>query len=671
MNEIVVSSVSINNLHNLSCKIPKNSLIAVVGPSGSGKSSFVFDFLANKSKELYLAPFLDGKIKTLPADGTVVGSSFPIVLDLKRSNKQKETLISEFLGLEYKIKSIFNKKAFRCCPECKQEISTSNFDNLFEKIEKKTDSTIEILIPIQTSYVDIEKIFKLGFSQAYFQDDIVEIEKLEALILEGEVTEFELIVNSFYLGNDAKNKILKAIEIAKELNCFQLLIKVNKKKYLYSLGSYCLNCKKKLSENDFLLIYNNYTLNDFLRLAIGEVLRILSKEGYFFPIEVSKLIGHLRLDSKLSEILIVEFKFLVIFRCLLQAPEEFLILIDEPGSMLTSDEVLEFKQVFKELSKNNTLIFVEHNDELIRSADYIIEFGPGAGRQGGRIVFEGSQNKYKKFENYLNNTEANVVKEKKEFKINALNIVRGSEIDSESDQIHSLIKKIINKKVKELESIKQVSFVSNFTKMYKSTSTVGIVSGLYHELIKLFAQTNEAKMRGYTKDFFDFTKKQGYCQLCSGSGYQLKFDSKYLCDFCLGKKFNQKVKDVLIKGLNIIEVLDLSIAELKEFFHFNQKIMNKISLIQKLGISYLVLSQAASTLSTGEKHRLEILEILNKLDFKNRLFLINGLSKGLSSEELKNFVNVINDIINQGATFVLFDNSECLGEQGNIIFNYI
>lgn len=381
-----------------------------------------------------------------------------------------------------------------------------------------------------------------------------------------------------------------------------------------------------------------------------------------------------------------------------------LYILDEPTVGLHPRDVYRLIDTLKKLRDlGNTVVVVEHDQEVLRQADWIVDFGPGAGKEGGRIVIAGSpqtvaSTPYSLTGRYLSGKEKiPILPKSKNFKEwliiegcrthNLKNItvriplgnlvcvtgISGSGKSSlVSDTLYPALKKKIDPNFKEKqgefksliggENIDRVLLVDQSPIGKTSRSNPATYIGVFTDIRSLFSQTKEARLRGFTPTHFSFNTDGGRCEACRGQG-QLRVQMQFLpdiwvdCEECHGKRFRNEVLEVEYKNKNIADVLSLTIREAKEFFASIPPILRKLEVLEKIGLDYLELGQPSPTLSGGESQRLKLVRELVKISEGKTLYLLDEPTTGLHPADLRKLLLVLRELVNRGNTVLIVEHN--------------
>ncbi len=376
--------------------------------------------------------------------------------------------------------------------------------------------------------------------------------------------------------------------------------------------------------------------------------------------------------------------------------------LDEPSIGLHERDTLKLIKTLKNLrQKDNTVIVVEHDKETIKAADFIVDIGPGAGENGGEVVFSGTykelmrsdtltamylrgdkkieHSKKREQENfiYLKNVSINNIKNLS-IKIPLKNLVCVTGVSGSGKSslvlqtLLPIAKEELNraKKVKKvkgaycegLEQLDKVIYLDQSPIGRTPRSNPATYTGIMDEIRVLFSQTKEAKIRGYKVGRFSFNVKGGRCEKCSGEG-EIKIEMHFLpdimvkCDSCNGTRYNAQTLEIKYKGKNISEVLNMSVDEATLFFKAIPKIYQRLKTLQDVGLGYIKLGQNATTLSGGEAQRIKLSKELGKNATGNTLYILDEPTTGLHFADIDKLNRVLHHLIDLGNSVVVIEHN--------------
>ncbi|UWD49593.1 excinuclease ABC subunit UvrA [Clostridioides difficile] len=695
---IVLKGCKENNLDNISLKIPKRKITIFTGVSGSGKSSIVFETIAKESQRQLNERFSTFVRSFLPKYGEVKADcienlSTPIIIDQSRLggnsrstlgtitdvNSFLRTLYSRF-GSEY----IGNANMFSfndvngMCPDChglgKKLIP--NMKHILDRSKSLNDGAILLSgfgvgswhwdIFAKSGYFDIDKKI-CNYSEKELEKFLYgEPEKITTeetgkvnMTYEGLMTKF----NRLYLGK--KGEISETTK--KKLS--KLLIEDK-----------CPVCNgRRLHENAYKSLINGYNIADLTSMQLDELAKVIKdiNEPEAQPLlkgileKLNNIIdiglGYLTLDRETSSLSGGESQRIKMVKYLNSNLVDLMYIFDEPSIGLHPRDVYKLNNLLRKLrDKGNTIIVVEHDPDVIKIADHIVDVGPKAGKYGGKIVYEGSYEKLlssgtltgnalnkslsikeniREHRGYLEVKDCNQNNLKNiSIKIpkGVLTLVTGVAGAGKS----TLIKHEFLKQNTGAVLIDQSPVSAN------SRSSLVTYSGIMNDIRNIFAKSNGVKTSLFSSN------SEGACDNCKGSGIvqtNLAFmeSIKSTCNVCEGKKFKKEVLEYRFQGQNIIEILEMSVSDAIEFFSLKQ-IKKKLQCIEKMGIGYLTLGQTLDTLSGGECQRLKLANELNK---ESSVYILDEPTTGLHMTDIENFINIIEEIVNNGNTVIIIEHN--------------
>ncbi len=380
-----------------------------------------------------------------------------------------------------------------------------------------------------------------------------------------------------------------------------------------------------------------------------------------------------------------------------------LYILDEPSIGLHQRDNLRLIHSLKELrDMGNSVIVVEHDKDMMMASDYIIDMGPKAGRLGGEVVFSGTPQQMlltsTLTSQYLNGEKQIEVPEKRrpgngkslwlrgakgnnlknvdvEFPLGKLICVTGVSGSGKSTLINETLHPILSQtfyrslqEPLEYDSLEGIEYIDKVVDVDQSPlgrtprSNPATYTGVFSDIRSLFVGLPEAKIRGYKPGRFSFNVTGGRCEACSGNGYktiEMNFlpDVYVPCEVCHGKRYNRETLEVRFKGKSIADVLDMTINRAVEFFENVPQILNKIKVIQDVGLGYIKLGQSSTTLSGGESQRVKLATELSKRDTGKTLYILDEPTTGLHFEDIRVLMGVLNRLVDKGNTVIVIEHN--------------
>lgn len=381
-----------------------------------------------------------------------------------------------------------------------------------------------------------------------------------------------------------------------------------------------------------------------------------------------------------------------------------LYVLDEPSIGLHQRDNDRLINALKEMRDlGNTLIVVEHDEEMMLKSDYLIDVGPRAGVHGGEIVAAGTPEEVMnnpnsltgqylsgklqipvpekrrpgngKFLTIVNASENNLKNITVKIPLGKLTVITGVSGSGKSTLVNEVLYKNLMKKIYRskiipgkcddilgVENIERVIEIDQSPIGRTPRSNPATYTGVFDFIRELFAQTVDAKMRGYDKGRFSFNVKGGRCEACGGDGVQriqMNFlpDVYITCETCHGKRYNRETLEIKYKGKTIADVLEMTVDEAVEFFDNIPTIKHRLEVIQRVGLGYIKLGQSAPTLSGGEAQRVKLASELHRRITDKTLYILDEPTTGLHTDDIARLLNVIDNIVDAGATVVIIEHN--------------
>lgn len=380
-----------------------------------------------------------------------------------------------------------------------------------------------------------------------------------------------------------------------------------------------------------------------------------------------------------------------------------LYILDEPSIGLhqrDNDRLIKSLRKLRDLG--NTVIVVEHDEDMMRAADWIVDIGPKAGRKGGEVVFQGTYDEMMKTHTltaqYLNGEQSiempterrkgngksiwlkgckgnNLKNVDVEFPLGKLLVVTGVSGSGKSTLVNETLQPILSQhfyrsqkppmpyeKIEGIEHIDKVVNVDQSPIGRTPRSNPATYTGVFSDIRNLFVNLPEAKIRGYKPGRFSFNVKGGRCEGCGGNGYrtiEMNFlpDVMVPCEVCHGKRYNRETLEVRFKGKSIADVLDMTVNMAVEFFENVPLILPKIKALQDVGLGYIKLGQSSTTLSGGESQRVKLATELSKRDTGKTLYILDEPTTGLHFEDIRVLMGVLQKLVDRGNTVIIIEHN--------------
>lgn len=382
-----------------------------------------------------------------------------------------------------------------------------------------------------------------------------------------------------------------------------------------------------------------------------------------------------------------------------------LYILDEPSIGLHARDNKKLLDTLLKLRDiGNSLIVIEHDEETIRAADYIVDIGPGAGRLGGEVVAEGTlpevlENDKSITAKYLNKklkieipatrrplknkkiitvkgaAENNLKNVTVSFPLKVFTCVTGVSGSGKSTLVEDILYKSLSAKIMRslhkpgrnqgiagTELLRKVIMIDQSPIGRTPRSNPATYTGLFTPVRNIFAMSREARLRGYTPGRFSFNVAGGRCENCRGEGF-LKVEMQFMpdvylpCDVCKGKRYNSETLQVKYKGKNISEVLEMTVSEAKDFFASFPQVHEPLKVLEEVGLGYINLGQAATTLSGGEAQRIKLASELSRRGSVDSLYILDEPTTGLHFDDIKKLLGVLNRLVDAGNTVIVIEHN--------------
>ncbi|WP_086315540.1 excinuclease ABC subunit A [Enterococcus sp. 7F3_DIV0205] len=702
---ITINGAKENNLKNVSVKIPKRKITVFTGVSGSGKSSIVFETIANESQRQLnetFSAFIQNFLPKYqqPDVDSIENLSTSVVINQKRLGGNSRSTLGTITDINPLLRVLFsrfgkpsigtaNYFSFNdqagMCPECQGIGKTVRIDeDKFLDCSQSLNSGA-----IQFSAFKNTEWYMKGYLDSGLFDNDKKIEdyteqELETLLYG---KDFKVKIDGVNLTYEGLFTKFNRLYLQKE---GEISPRTQKLINEYTLEACCPTCDgKRLSQASLAVKVGDYSIADFTSLELGKMLKVLEtlevpnaqpiiknlKEKISHLVEIG--LGYLSLDRETTTLSGGESQRVKMVKHLNNSLVDLIYIFDEPSIGLHPRDVHRLNELlFKLRDKGNTVIVIEHDPDVIKIADHVIEVGPQAGKHGGNIMFEGTYQELLSSNtltgNFLNNQTVlkSEVRPAKEFYQG-----RSSNMHNLKDSALRIPKKTLTMITGVAGSGKSTLVKDSFLAKYpeaividqaaaqtNSRSNPATYIGIMDNIRKLFGKANDV-----SPSLFSYNSKGG-CENCKGQGYietNLAFMDtiKSECEVCHGKRYKQEVLAYQFQGKNITEVLALTVEDALEFFK-EPAISKKIKAMDQVGLSYLTLGQPMNTLSGGECQRMKLASEFYK---KGSIYVLDEPSTGLHLSDIEHLLQIMNHLVDQGNTVVVIEHHVDLIKQGDWI----
>lgn len=753
---IRIQNANENNLKNISLEIPHGKLIVVTGVSGSGKSTLAFDVIAKEGQRRFLETFSSfsrqfiGKISR-PNVESIEGLSPVITIGQKTVSGNVRSTVGTISDLYDFLRLIFarigktdeNIKLTRslfsfntpigACPTCKgigleEKISVKKL--IADENKTLREGALAPSLPngyIMYSQVTIEVLNQVcnahGFNVDIAWKDLTDEQK--DVILYGS-TKIKVPFGKHSLESRLKWTGITAKP--REEDYYKGMIPImsdilrrdrNDNILRYAESLTCSACNgKRLNESALSVKINDATIDELSAMELSE-LKLWSQKQKWATAEVEiatpivdkiiqqislleKLgVGYLHLNRASDSLSGGEAQRIRLVNQLSSKLSNILYVFDEPSIGMHARDNNNMLEILRMLVQNrNTVIVVEHDEQTIRQADWIIDIGPRAGIHGGELLFNGSVDDFLnndslkgksptydalKSEDRTNfilteNSGSSFIELKSckknnlkdidvKFKTGALNVVTGVSGTGKSSLVHGVLENAILKNEINAKEIIGIDKIDKLIQINQAPigrtprSNPATYTGLADKIRDIFAKQESSKKLGFSKSRFSFNTKGGRCENCQGAG-RIQIGMHFLgnvdvvCSVCNGKRFNEETLEITYKGKNINQVFDLSVNQAIEFFKDEKSVQNYLQTLKDVGLGYVKLGQPSTTLSGGEAQRIKLASELQKKDTGNTLYILDEPTIGLHIDDIKNLIKVLKQITAKGNTIVCIEHDK-------------
>jgi len=779
--KIRVKKAAQHNLKRIDINLPRNKLIVITGPSGSGKSSLAFDTLYAEGQRRYIAclsayarQYIEQMEK--PEMESIEGVSPSISIDQRTISSNPRSTVGTVTEIYDFLRLLFARVGSPHCPRCGRKVSSQTPQQILKRIfDSSSGEKVKILSPVvkgrKGEYQRLfEKLRKKGFLRFRVDGQFREVEE-EILLKKTKKHNIDILIDEIKVSSASERRLKEAVDKALEIASGDLLlIRKEGKEIYYSLNLLCPFCEISLPE----LEPRNFSFNSPYGacprchgLGFETVLDMrgkveltdevcplceggrLKKESLAVKVgdwniyeltslPVGKLIDELftfklsssqeLIASRIQKEILSRLEIMVELgmpyiqlsrttaslsggearRLRLAAQvgarlRGILYVLDEPTIGLHQRDNRRLISLLREIrDQGNSIIVVEHDEQTIRSADFILDLGPGAGEGGGFKVVEGNLDlilsspvsltaKYLRGEKcvlvplkrrkpkgwlvILKAAEHNLKNIDARIPISVMTGVTGVSGSGKSTLVYDILfKRLLNifykakqrpgkhKAISGIDQINKVVSVDQKAIGRTPRSNPATYTGLFTPLRQLFSRAPESRMRGYSASRFSFNLPGGRCEECRGAGVR-KIEMHFLpdvfvtCDRCGGKRYNTETLSVRYKGNNIADYLDMTVDEAYEYLKAVPILKRKLGTLKKVGLGYIRLGQPAPTISGGEAQRIKLTKELSRKDTGKTLYLLDEPTTGLHFDDVRKLLEVLSELVELGNTVVIIEHN--------------
>ncbi|MFO7733212.1 MAG: excinuclease ABC subunit UvrA [Candidatus Aminicenantes bacterium] len=781
LDEIRIKRAAQHNLKAIDVSLPRNKLIVVTGPSGSGKSSLAFDTLFAEGQRRYIEclsayarQFIDQMEK--PEVESVEGISPSISIDQKTISSNPRSTVGTITEVHDLFRLLFARVGTPHCPSCGREVSSQTPEEILARLrEGYADVKVRLLAPVvkgrKGEYQRLfERFRRKGFLRVRVNGALRDLEDDIPLEKNRKHT-VEVLVDTVKVGPDSERRLAQAVDKALELSSGELLVVDEKgRERFFSLTLICPACEVSLPEleprsfsfnspygacakchglgyrtaldewgetaltddvcpecrgarlkkESLSVRVGGRNIHEVGELSIRDLLRETS--GLAFPpsqqliaSRVTKEIGarlgimeelgmsYLQLNRTASSLSGGEAQRVRLAAQVGSRLRGVLYVLDEPTIGLHQRDNGRLISLLRTLrDEGNSIVVVEHDEQTIRAADYILDLGPGAGEAGGYKVAEGPlpvvlESPVSLTAQYLRGERSVpvpsvrrrpsgwlTVHKAREHNLKGVDVrvplsvmtaVTGVSGSGKSTLVTDILFKALTNRIHKArhrvgahdrltgaEGLDKVVAVDQKPIGRTPRSNPATYTGLFTALRDLFAHAPEARARGYSAGRFSFNVAGGRCEECEGAGVK-KIEMHFLpdvfvtCDRCEGKRYNKETLAVTYKGKNIADFLAMTVDDAVGLLKAHPQVKRKLAALQKVGLGYLRLGQPAPTLSGGEAQRIKLTKELGRRATGQTLYLLDEPTTGLHFDDVRKLLEVLSELAALGNTVVIIEHN--------------
>ncbi|MCJ7582059.1 MAG: excinuclease ABC subunit UvrA [Candidatus Aminicenantes bacterium] len=781
LEEIKILKAAQHNLKNIDVTLPRNQLIVITGPSGSGKSSLAFDTLFAEGQRRYiecLSAYARQYIEQLekPEVESIEGISPSISIDQRTISSNPRSTVGTVTETYDFLRLLFAKVGMPHCPRCGRRVSTQTSQQILKRIfESFPTENVKILSPVvkgrKGEYHRLfESLQKKGFLRCRIDGQIFELD--ESIVLEKtKQHHIEVLIDEINVNPKSSDRLKEAVDRSLELaEGDLLLLKQDGEEFYYSLNLLCPYCGislpeleprsfsfnspygacpkcqglgfqsihdewgesvltdepcsrckgSRLREESLAVKIGDRNIYELSRLPANKLLEKLSILDFddSDKIIASKILkeilprlrvmtdlgmSYLQLTRPSSSLSGGEARRVRLATQVGARLRGVLYVLDEPTIGLHQRDNGKLIALLREIrDQGNSVVVVEHDEQTIRAADFLLDLGPGAGEGGGWKVAEGTlerilsstdsltakyltgertipvPGKRRKPQGWLTILKASAHNLKQidaRIPLSVLTVVTGVSGSGKSTLVNDILFKALSnflykskqkpgqhESILGIERINKVISVDQKAIGRTPRSNPATYTGVFTALRQLFAMTQEARIRGYSASRFSFNLQGGRCEECQGAGAK-KIEMHFLpdvfvtCERCRGLRYNKETLAVQYKGKSIADYMEMTVDESYPFLKAHPLLKRKLEILRRVGLGYLRLGQPAPTLSGGEAQRIKLTKELGRKNTGNTLYLLDEPTTGLHFDDVRKLLEVLAELVELGNTVVIIEHN--------------
>jgi excinuclease ABC subunit A len=781
LKEIRVKKAAQHNLKNIDVLLPRNKLIVVTGPSGSGKSSLAFDTLFAEGQRRYIEclsayarQYIDQMEK--PEVESIQGLSPSISIDQRTISANPRSTVGTVTEIYDFLRLLFARVGIPHCPRCGRRVSSQTADQILRRIvESESGEKVKVLSPLvkgrKGEYHRLfERLRSKGFLRARVDGKMLELDgKIELERMKKH--DIEVLIDEIQISPLTKPRLAEAVERSLEMSGGDLLtLRPDGSDTYYSLSLLCPYCTinlpeleprsfsfnspygacprchgigyqtardewgeivltddlcascggSRLRKESLAVKLGERNIFEFTDLSINQLADKVSglefsssqqriaapiRKEILSRLEVMDELGmsYLQLRRTTSSLSGGEARRLRLAAQVGARLRGVLYVLDEPTIGLHQRDNGRLIALLKDIrDTGNSVIVVEHDEQTIRSADHILDLGPGAGESGGFKVTEGSldvilDSKDSLTSLYLRKERSIPVPSRRRrpkgwlviskaaehnlknidvrIPLSAMTVMTGVSGSGKSTLVYDILyKSLLNRfykakqkpgkheKILGVDKIDKVVAVDQKPIGRTPRSNPSTYTGLFTALRQLFAMTQESRIRGYGAGRFSFNLQGGRCEECQGAGAK-KIEMHFLpdvfvtCDRCGGNRYNKETLAIKYRGKNIADYLAMTVDEAYEYLRAHPLLKRKLGVLKRVGLGYLRLGQPAPTLSGGEAQRIKLTKELSRKNTGKTLFLLDEPTTGLHFDDVRKLLEVLSELVELENSVVVIEHN--------------